>query len=118
MSEHCHCGCHHEEPHHELNKYEQAFAKFDAPMSDEQVHAAVTKLFEERKAEYNTPETLRQLFAAVELTTLTVTDSQECVLRLVEKVNNFADAHPELPAFATICVYPNFAKIVADSLEV
>ena len=60
MSEHCHCGCHHEEPHHELNKYEQAFAKFDAPMSDEQVHAAVTKLFEERKAEYNTPETLRQ----------------------------------------------------------
>ena len=118
MSEHCHCGCHHEEPHHELNKYEQAFAKFDAPMSDEQVHAAVTKLFEERKAEYNTPETLRQLFAAVELTTLTVTDSQESVLRLVEKVNNFADAHPELPAFATICVYPNFAKIVADSLEV
>ncbi len=51
MSEHCHCGCHHEEPHHELNKYEQAFAKFDAPMSDEQVHAAVTKIFEERKAE-------------------------------------------------------------------
>lgn len=66
---------------------------------------------------YDNAEVLKQLLSTVELTTLKVTDSQESVLRFTENVNRFADEHPDLPPLATICVYPNFAKIVSESLE-
>ncbi len=103
--------------HQHENQYEQAFAKYELHLSDEKVHAAVERLVSENKAKYDTPEVKRQLLSTVELTTLKVTDSQESVLRFTEKVNAFSEAHPELPSIATICVYPNFAKIVSESLE-
>ena len=54
---------------------------------------------------------------SVELTTLKTTDSEDTVLRFVEKVNRFDDTYPELGHVATVCVYPNFAKICHDTLE-
>lgn len=114
-------------PHHDCHeelgatampsKYEQAFSKYDMHLDDAQVHAAVSRLVSDNKAKYYTHEVKLQLLSTVELTTLKVTDSQESVLRFTERVNAFADAHPELPSLATICVYPNFAKIVSESLE-
>ena len=116
MTEHCHHHDHEADSLH-LNRYQEAFHQFDTHIHDEHVHAAVCRLLEEKKAQYDTPEVKKQLLGAVELTTLKVTDSQESVLKFTEKVNAFADAHPELPHLATICVYPNFAKIVSESLE-
>lgn len=99
------------------SKYEQAFEKFDLSQTDEQVSAAVRQLVANNRDKYDNTEVLKQLLSTVELTTLKVTDSQESVLRFTENVNRFADEHPELPPLATICVYPNFAKIVSESLE-
>lgn len=98
-------------------KIEQAFAKYNLCLNDEEVHAAVTRLLEQKKAQYDTAEVRRELLSTVELTTLKVTDSQESVLQFTERVNRFADEHPDLPHLATVCVYPNFAKIVSESLE-
>lgn len=99
------------------SKYEQAFEKFDLSQTDEQVSAAVRQLVANNREKYDNAEVLKQLLSTVELTTLKVTDSQESVLRFTENVNRFADEHPDLPPLATICVYPNFAKIVSESLE-
>ena len=99
------------------NKYDQAFSRYNLNLDDAQVHAEVSRLVENNKAGYDAREVKLQLLSTVELTALRVTDSQESVLKFVERVNAFAEAHPELPSLATICVYPNFAKIVADSLE-
>lgn len=99
------------------SKYEQAFEKFDLSQTDEQVSAAVRQLVANNRDKYDNAEVLKQLLSTVELTTLKVSDSQESVLRFTENVNRFADEHPELPPLATICVYPNFAKIVSESLE-
>lgn len=112
-----------EHHHHDDNccsnggKIEQAFAKYNLCLNDEEVHAAVTRLLEQKKAQYDTAEVRRELLGTVELTTLKVTDSQESVLQFTERVNRFADEHPDLPHLATVCVYPNFAKIVSESLE-
>lgn len=102
----------------EMNKYEQAFAQYDLTQSDEQVSAAVAELIAQNREKYNTQEVKERLLGTVELTTLTVTDSQESVMRFTENVNRWTNEHPELPALATICVYPNFAGIVHDTLEV
>lgn len=112
-----------EHHHHDDNcccgggKIEQAFAKYNLCLNDEEVHAAVSRLLEQKKAQYDTAEVRRELLGTVELTTLKVTDSQESVLQFTERVNRFADEHPDLPHLATVCVYPNFAKIVSESLE-
>ena len=101
----------------EKSKYYEAFDLYDLTMSDMQVHKAVTALINEHRAYYNTPEVWKKLLGTVELTTLTVTDSQESVMRFTEKVNRWSNEYPELPPLATICVYPNFASIVSNTLE-
>lgn len=101
-----------------MNQYEQAFAQYDLTQSDDQVVAAVADIIAQNREKYNTQEVKERLLGTVELTTLTVTDSQESVMRFTENVNRWSNEHPGLPALATICVYPNFAGIVHDTLEV
>ncbi len=55
---------------------------------------------------------------SVELTTLKTTDSDVSVMAFTERVNQFENAYPDLPHVATICVYPCFAEVVKDTLEV
>lgn len=101
-----------------MNKYEEMLSQYDTALSDEKVKSAVAKLIETKVAENDTVEVKKFLMGSVELTTLKTTDSEESVLSFTEKVNQFEDAYPELPHVATICVYPCYAKIVSESLEV
>ena len=55
---------------------------------------------------------------SVELTSLHTTDTEESILALVERVNQFDKDYKDLPHVATICTYPCFAKLVSQSLEV
>ena len=100
------------------NKYEKALALYQTELNDQEVHEAVKKIIAERVHENDTPEVKKFLLGSVELTTLKTTDSEESVMAFTEKVNQFDDAYPDLPHVATICVYPNFAKTVAETLEV
>lgn len=102
----------------EQNKYEQALSQYNLNISDAAVAAAVKRIIEEKVPENDTVEVKKFLMGSVELTTLKTTDSEESVLAFTEKVNKFEDAYPDLPHVATICVYPCFAQIVSQSLEV
>ena len=102
----------------EVSKYEEALSKYNVDLNDAEVAEAVKKLIAEKVPENDTLEVKKFLMGSVELTTLKTTDSDESVLAFTEKVNQFEDAFPELPHVATICVYPCFAKIVSESLEV
>ena len=118
MSEHCNCGHHHDHHHEEVNKYEQALALYETHISDEEVAQKVARLIEEKVPENDTLEVKKFLMGSVELTTLKTTDSDESVLAFTERVNQFEETYPALPHVATICVYPCFASIVSQSLEV
>lgn len=118
MTEHyCGCGEHHDHSPEMADKYSQAFAKFDLHLHEEHVSHAVQHLLEQHRADYCTPETKREILGALDLTSLKVTDSQESMMLLAERVNRYANEHPDLPLPATICVYPSFAGIVSDTLE-
>ena len=118
MSEHCNCGHDHDHHNEEMSKYEQALAQYETHISDEEVAQKVARLIEEKVPENDTLEVKKFLMGSVELTTLKTTDSDESVLAFTEKVNQFEEAYPALPHVATICVYPCFASIVSQSLEV
>ena len=119
MSERNNCGCgeHH---HHadEESKYEFVINDYCKAISDEEGAAKVKKLIEEKVEQNNTLEVKKLLFNCIDLTTLKCTDSEESVMAFTEKVNEFDDKYPDLKNVAAICVYPNFAKIVNDTLQV
>ena len=120
MAEHHH---EHEHHHHHVempnkSKYEEALAKYNLDITDEKVKAAVKQIITEKVHENDTPEVKRFLMGSVELTTLKTTDSDESVLAFTERVNQFENEYPDLPHVATICVYPRFAKVVSETLEV
>ena len=99
------------------NKIQQAFAKYNLELDDEQVKKEVAALIANHREENNTIAVKKFLLNSVELTTLKTTDSEDSVMRFVEKVNKFDDVYPELGHVATVCVYPCFASICHDTLE-
>ncbi|MBQ6204116.1 MAG: deoxyribose-phosphate aldolase [Prevotella sp.] len=102
----------------ELSKYEQALAKYNCELDDQQVAEAVKKIIAEKVPENDNLEVKKFLFGSIELTTLKTTDSDESVMAFTERVNQFDQQYADLPHVATICVYPCFAKVVHDTLEV
>ena len=54
----------------------------------------------------------KDCFSMMDLTTLKTDDTPASVTKLVNKVNSFAEAYPEWPLPASMCVYPNFAAVV------
>ena len=100
------------------SKYDQALSKYNTILDDEEIRQTVQKIIMEKVPENDTPEVKKFLMGSVELTSLHTTDSEESILAMTERVNHFDSAYPELPHVATICVYPCFANIVAQSLEV
>lgn len=101
-----------------MNKYEEALSKYNTDISDAAVKEAVKKIIAEKVAENDNLAVKRFLMGSIELTTLKTTDSEESVMAFTEKVNAFEDQYPTLPHVATICVYPCFAKVVSQTLEV
>lgn len=101
----------------EDNKYEKVLSEYNLNIDDEAVKRQVDTLIKEHLEENNTKEVKQFLLNSVELTTLKTTDSEDSVLKFVEKVNKFDDVYPELGHVATVCVYPNFAKVCHDTLE-
>ena len=107
---------HHDAP--KQSKYEEALNKYNPDIDDAAVKEAVRTLIAEKVHENDTPEVKRFLMGSIELTTLKTTDSDTSVLAFTERVNEFDNQYPDLPHVATICVYPCFASIVSQSLEV
>lgn len=100
------------------SKYDEALEKYDTSLNDREVREAVQKIIAEKVHENDTADVKKFLFGSIELTTLKTTDSDVSVMAFTEKVNQFDQQYPDIPHVATICVYPCFAEVVKDTLEV
>lgn len=102
----------------DISKYEQALSLYDTNINEKQVQEAVKSIIAQKVIENDNPEVKRFLLGSVELTSLKTTDTEERILAMTEKVNEFANSYPTLPHVAAICVYPAFTELVSNSLEV
>ena len=100
------------------SKYVATLKKYKIELNDDEVKASVDKLLNEHLEENNTLDVKKFLFNCIDLTTLKETDNDEYVMQFTQKVNQFDEEYPELKNVAAICVYPCFAEIVRDTLEV
>lgn len=107
------------ENHHEemQSKYVLALSKYNTHIHDDEVMTKVDALIGKKLDENDNSEAKKLLFHCIDLTSLKCTDSEESIMKFTEKVNEFVDKYPDLENVAAICVYPNMAEIVNDTLE-
>lgn len=101
----------------EENKYFKILSQYNTDIDDEIVRRRTENILANHIEENCTRDVKLFLLNSVELTSLKTTDSEDSILAMVEKVNKFDDVYPELGHVATVCVYPNFAKVCHDALE-
>lgn len=82
---------------------------------DEKAVAAALDTIAGQVDALSTRETLLACFSLMDLTTLNATDTKDSVRKLVEKVNGLSAQYPSYPLPASVCVYPNFAGVVASA---
>lgn len=102
---------------HQPSKYDIALGKYETNLDDDKIARETAALIEKHLSENDTAEVKKFLFHCIDLTTLKCTDSEQSVMKFTEKVNEFDDKCPDLDNVAAICVYPNMAEIVNDTLE-
>ncbi|WP_165156390.1 deoxyribose-phosphate aldolase [Parabacteroides sp. ZJ-118] len=124
MAHHHDCKCghdHHHEQEHESNsvqidRYHEAFNKFEPTLPDTRITEVVNALLEKHFQENFTPEVLKTIHSCIDLTSLTSLDTKESIWKMVDTVNDFEGTRPDVPNVAAICVYPLFAETVKQAL--
>lgn len=101
----------------EENKYFKILSQYDTNIDDETVKRQVDNILAKHLEENNTRDVKLFLFNSIEFTSLKTTDNEDSILKFVERINRFDDIYPELGHVATVCVYPNFAKVCHETLE-
>ena len=87
----CSCGHdhdhehHHDHEHEHMDKYHEAFAKFDPAGTEEIVGKHVASILEKHEKENFTPEVLKQIHGCIDLTSLTSIDTKESIWKLVDR---------------------------------
>lgn len=100
------------------SKYKLALEKYNINLNDAEIKKEVDLLIKTKVVENDTIDVKKALFSFIDLTTLNSTDNDESVMKFTEKVNRFDSEFADLKNVAAICVYPNFAQVVKDTLEV
>ena len=90
--------------------------KYNLQINAEELEAEVLKIKEEASANMNA-ENLKIALGAIDLTSLHTSDTPEFIAKFTDKVNGFKAVYPQYPLPASICVYPNFAKTVKETLQ-
>ena len=113
------CSCGHDHDHdHEyptMDKYHEAFVKFDPAETKEIVGKHVASILERHEKENFTPDVLKQIHGFIDLTSLTSIDTKESIWKLADRVNDFEGTRPDVPNVAAICTYPLVVETVKQA---
>lgn len=99
------------------SKYILALSKYNTHLHDDEIMGKVDALIEKHINENDTFDVKKRIFNCIDLTTLKCIDTEESVMKFTEKVNEIEDKYPDFGNVAAICVFPNMAEVVNDTLE-
>ena len=100
-----------------MNKFEELFAQYPCPFTDEQVNAQVADILKKHFDENNNVEVWKECLHQIDYTTLSADDTIAKVEKMANAVNNFEKDFPGIPNVAAICVYPAMAEYVRRALK-
>lgn len=97
------------------SKFQEAFDAFSIP-NEEQVKVEIKKLIDQYYDTLNNREVINFLHNCIDLTSLSSEDNEDQIYHFTQQVNKLDDENPSIKPVASICVYPNFVKMVKDNL--
>ena len=97
-------------------EYANHLSEYAAAASEAQVAETVARMRETAK-KYETAEVCKFCFSALDLTTLSCSDSVESVTAFAKKTVAFYDKYPQIPNVASICIYPPFVETVGVAVD-
>lgn len=99
------------------SQFQDAFNAFSPAPKSEEIAGIINKAGANHHEELTrTKATANFVHSCMDLTLLTGLDSTEDIYRLVHGVNEVDDNNPDILPVASICVYPNFVKVVRENL--
>ncbi len=98
-----------------IDKIQEAIQSY--PQIDAASVAEKTAKIVDKSSENAVQDVYKLLLSCLDLTTLSVTDTEEKVAGMAQKVNNFKSKYPELPNVGAICVYPAMVAAVRENLK-
>ena len=99
-----------------MSKIDDLFKQYNCNVSDDAVKQDIEKILTAHYAENNNTAVYKQCLSQIDLTSLNGTDTDAEIISMVEKVNGFKAAFPNLPNVGAICVYPALVPVVKAHL--
>ena len=96
--------------------YAKELEKYAPAHSEAQVAKEVAKIKVAANRNGNV-EVYKFCYSAIDLTTLSCTDSHESVREFARKAVDFYNAYPNIPNVASICIYPPFVETVGLEVD-
>lgn len=100
-----------------MDRYKKVIDESQVPVDKEFINVELEKI-KEKVNLLKTPEVYAKILNCIDLTTLNTTDSQESVIKFVNRVNDFDNDYPQFANVAAICVFSNFSGIARSALDV
>ena len=97
-------------------EYSNILAQYAPAMTVEQVAEVVAQAKAAATKNENV-DVYKFCLSAIDLTTLTCNDSVESVTEFAKRTTTFAQAYPDVPNVASICVYPAFVETVGLAID-
>lgn len=119
MHHHDHNHAHEHDMLHVLkSKFEDAFDGFEPAPSMDRVQGELKRIFDTHYDALYTNEMVNLIHSCIDLTSLEPTDDDDSIYNLVRKVNELDENNPSIRPVASVCVYPNFVRVVKEHLAV
>lgn len=92
------------------------FKEYPFSLSEEEIKLDVKHIIDHHYENTDNFKSRKFLYSALEITSLSPTDTEEKIRKMVEEINNIDEEAPELPMPAAICVYPALVETVKNTL--
>lgn len=92
------------------------FKEYPFSLSEEEIKLDVKHIIDHHYENTDNFKSRKFLYSALEITSLSPTDREENIRKMVEEINNIDEEAPELPMPAAICVYPALVETVKNTL--
>jgi deoxyribose-phosphate aldolase len=99
-----------------MSKIDDLFKQYNCNVSDDAVKQDIERILAAHYTENNNTAVYKQCLSQIDLTSLNGTDTDAEIISMVEKVNGFKAAFPNLPNVGAICVYPALVPVVKAHL--
>lgn len=99
-------------------KVEDLLKKYDNIVYDEKtLKTEIESLLQQKSQKYDQKEHYIKMLSLLDYTSLNTVDSDEKIISMCTKLNEYSNNFKDLPNVAAICVYPSFANVVKKHLK-